>query len=114
MSIDDLIFGCVINLYNSGSLSNGSFVFEGNYSEETYGLLKLNTTQPSYGFKITNNYWQPFTQDLFRRSLYISGWIYGLTIENNNFINSNNYKHIEFATNNDIKNVKIDEPFKGI
>ena len=112
-TIDDLIFGCVINLYNTDSLSNGSFVFEGNYSEETFGLLKLNATQPSYGFRILNNYWQPYNQENFRRSLYISGWIYGLTIENNNFINSNNYKHIEFTTNNYIKNVKIDEAFEG-
>lgn len=111
-NISEIVFGCVLNLYNAGGFTNGALDFSNNYSEETYGLLKINAFEPVYGMKIVSNMWKPHDNLHYSCGIFLDGWISGITIDNNNFYTI--FDYVRFANLNNIKNVKIDMPYIGL
>ncbi|EOO64766.1 hypothetical protein ACYX6U_01165 [Bacillus cereus] len=111
-NINEVVFGCVLNLYNAGGFTNGALDFSNNYSEETYGLLKINAFEPVYGIKIVSNMWKPYDNLHYSCGISLDGWISGVTIDNNNFHTM--FDYVLFEKLNNIKNVKIDIPYNGL
>ena len=108
---DDIVFGCVLNLYNSG-MTNGALKFHGNYSEETYGLLKLVGNSPTHGISVKNNFWQPYDQVNYSCGISLAGWLNGVDILSNNFYTAHDY--VKFETGNNVKNISIDTKYTGV
>ncbi len=110
--VGNIVFGCVLNLYKSGGFSNGAFDFSDNYSEGAYGLLKLNAVNPCGAISIKNNFWYPRNHDYYSCFASISGWIFGLTIKDNNVYTI--FDTVRFESGSTIRNVDIDIPYTGL
>jgi hypothetical protein len=109
--VDTIVFGAYFEMHNSGGMTNGSFEFKGNYSEETFGLLYLNAVDPMNGVSIQDNQWYPYNQTTYSCGINLGGWLNKLSILNNNTYSA--FDNIRFAVNNTIANLEIDDSYTG-
>ena len=59
---DNIKYGCVIKLEGHGGFGTGNVEFTGNYSEESFGLLSLESSTSADTVIIENNMWLPYNQ----------------------------------------------------
>ncbi|WQZ40889.1 pre-neck appendage protein [Clostridium phage vB_CpeP_15N3] len=85
-SVDDMIFGCKLLVSGNGGFSSGAIKFEGNYTEETLGMLYIkNTGGTCQGVDINCNMAYPYnTTEMENIGIYLDGWLDRINISNNN------------------------------
>lgn len=93
-----IVYGCRINIDNDGAnFTGGSIIFNNNYSEETFGLLYLETPtgKITNGVTINNNYWRPLNQNSYSCGVALKGWIENIEIMNNNLYGKDEVKILD-------------------
>ena len=98
---NDIVYCCYMKVEGDGGFTSGPIDFSNNYSEETLGLLYLESPDNKIcqGVKFESNMWRPYNQELYSNGLLLKGWIEGVKIGNNNMygrhkvrvINANTY-----------------------
>ncbi|MCH1964448.1 hypothetical protein MCG45_16580 [Clostridium perfringens] len=111
-SIDDVIFNVYLNIYKNGGMGVGKITFKGNYSEETCGMLYINAKNPCGTIDIQDNFWTPYSQDIYSCGIALGGWINGVNISSNNFYTTKDY--ILLLDNHNIMGLTTDMEYTGI
>lgn len=111
-SVDDMVFGCKLLVSGNGGFSSGAIKFEGNYTEETLGMLYIkNTGGTCQGVDINCNMAYPYnTTEMENIGIYLDGWLDRINISNNNM-----YFAKKLVLNgNQIQSIRTDiEPIHG-
>lgn len=97
---NNIVYGCFLKVEGDGGFTAGSIDFSNNYSEETLGLLYLESPDNKLcqGVNFKSNLWRPYNQTLYSNGLLLKGWIENITIENNNMYGKHNIRVINQNT----------------
>lgn len=108
---DGIKYGCSLTLHQSGGFQHGVFVFDRNYSEESFGLLYVKGEGAVHGVSIQNNVYQPYNREHPATAFYLDGWLTDVECITNSL--SGTVEKIYFGEDSNLKNIRVDEDYKG-
>jgi len=107
----NVVYAVDLTFYNSGGYTNGAVAIIDNYSEGSYGLVRLSASDPVYGVTVSTNQFKPNDDTYYTCVVDLSGYMTGIQIRSNDFYTI--YDYLKLESGNLITVLDTDLPITG-